>query len=778
MRYIGSGFGAGDVQLDADTNSFINIRSFGAIGYDEYFTGVVTDLRSNSSILDISELPNFFSNLDFFKEGNEIEVFFTSSSTTPGSSFSNFVSNAQTILVGSGLDASNYASAQTLTYYVYGYDPFTGKFSPYRTSTTTSFKLLNDPDLLFDENNYVQLLFSRKSSQIIPLIFRKWGNQPIKFLGAPGNSIFGSDTFITFNDRGLSQITSWDRDLLQSINTIPSFLQGILSYSSSSIAASTILEKRTLKITNVYVNSGTIELKDISTSPQSFSTDLVGSSVRFVFNSTSALKKALKEAATSSIKEIFIPSGTYHIGNVSLFDDDDPSYYSGITIRGAGDSTVIRRTPSHTNPINSYGLLDIRGKTVTDAIGMITVKDIAFDGNKFSVFTTVSPQGDFYGISDKNNDFIYIERADSVRVEDCSFFNGLGSSMTVVESSRINITNNRVFNLSKPYELNTSPLRLREVSRAVIQGNLFENCTGPLSGIGIEGSVINNNIINSCGQTGILLNSSENWNAQNNLAYNENGSVIKSVDLYNNEYSRVSIDVKKGIPLTTTYFTVTDSGLPVAISKGSINAPIYNLNSNYQRGGAAVGYFQILEAKEQLDAGIFGVTLPTATITESSDVETSNRGRKILGTASMNFLNTTGVSPTYGYSYIITASVAIGRFQIDRIKFETPSTLRVSFRNSADILNINYLASGNNLNDGIQTSGIGIQGSILQSWPDGVPIDVVAVNAEDSSIIISTPQGVSDKFISSEDNYRIAGGTLGVVKYNYFIADGNVYVSE
>lgn len=777
MRYIGSGFGAGDVQIDADTNSFINVRSFGAIGFDGYFTGVVSDLRSNGSILDISEIPNFYSNLEFFKEGNEIEVFFTSSSNSPGSAFNNFISNAQTKLVGSGIDASNYASAEKVTYYIYGYDPFTGKFSPYQVSTTSTFKFLKDPDLLFDDKSYVQLLFSRKSSQIIPLIFRKWGSEPIKFLGAPGNSIFGSDTSVVFNDRGLSQVPSWDRETLQSTNTIPSFLQGILSYSTSSINATTILEKRTLKITNVYVNSGTIELKDISATPQVFSTDLVGSSVRFVFNSTTALKKALDAAAKGPIKEIFIPSGTYHMGNVSLYDTDDASYYSGITLRGAGDSTVIRRTPSHVNAVGNYGLLDIRGRTVDDAIGMITVKNLAFDGNKFSVFTTVSPTGDFYGISDKNNDTIYIERADSVRIENCSFYNGAGSALTAIESSRLNITNNRVYELSKPYELNISPLRLREVSRAVVQGNLFENTTGPISGIGIEGSVINNNIVNSCGQTGILLNSSESWSAQNNLAYNENGSVIKSVDLYNNEYSRVSIDVKKGIPLTTTYFTVTDGGLPMTISKGSINAPIYSLNSNYQRGGAAVGYFQVLETNEQLEAGIFAITLPTTTVTESQDVETSNRGRKIIGTSTLNLLNPNAASPSYGYSYVITASVAIGKFQIDRIKFETSNTLRVTFRNSADILSINYLSTGGNLNDGIQTAGIG-ESKTLQNWPDGVPITVQAVNLEDGSIIINTPQGVSDKFTSADNSYRIVGGTLGVVKFNYFIADGNVYVSE
>lgn len=777
MRYIGSGFGPSDVQIDPDRNTFLNVNSFGAVNLDRYFSGTVVDLRSNGSIIDISNIQDFNKYLEYFKEGNEITVFFTNSSTNPGSGYLSLITNPQTTLVGKGI-SSNLASAQYIKYFIYAYNPFTGKFSPYQVTTTTSFKTIQDPDFIFDSENYVQLSISRNSSEIIPVIFRKWGTDPIKFLGTPGNSIFGSDTTIVFNDRGLSQITPWDRDLLSLGKGLPSFLKGSLSYSSNAINATTIIEKRRLKITNVYVNSETVEFQDAETDGATFSEDLVTSSARFLFNSTAAIQKSIEAAATGAIKEIFIPSGTYYIENVSLFKEDNPSYYSGITIRGAGDSTVLKRMPSHVNAVNNYGLLEIRGASNNDAISMITVKSLAIDGNKFDVFTTVSPQGDLYGISDKNNDFIYIDKADSVRINDCSLYNGIGAGITATDVSRINVTNNRVFNLSKPYELNVSPIRFREVSKAVVQGNLFEETSGPVDGIGVSGSTINNNIINNCGGTGILLNSSENWSAENNLSLSDNGSLIRSVDLYNNEYSRVSIDVKRGSPLPTTYFTVTDNGLPVKISKETINAPIYQLNSDYQRGGSALGYFQVLESKQQMEAGIFALSLPTITKTESTNVDTSNKGKKILGTQDFSLLKTTGTNPIYGYAYTITAAVAVGQFLIDRIKFESAGKLRIQLKNSADLLKINYLSVGGSINDGIMTSNIGVSGSVLQNWPDDVTIDVDSVNYEDSSIIISTPTGVSDKFLSSENNFRIVGGTFGVVKQNYFIADGNIYVSE
>lgn len=334
-----------------------------------------------------------------------------------------------------------------------------------------------------------------------------------------------------------------------------------------------------------------------------------------------------------------------------------------------------------------------------------------------------------------------------------------------------------MFELSKPYELNISPLKIRESSRIIAQGNLFQNCSGPVDFTGIDVSLINNNIIDNCGETGIQLNASDTWNAQGNLTFNESGSVIRTVDLYQNEYSRVSLDVKRGVAMTPVYFTVTDSGYPVSIFPGSIAARVYPLNSSYQNNTtASATYLQVIENRPQLEAGIFGVTAPVSTYTGSGN---SNQSRVIKGTGSYDLLKADGSgNANYGYAYKITATVSLGRYAIERIAYASPTTIKLFFRSSSDILSLLFFASGNASNDAIRTTGIGVTGAELSTWADGTNLNVVDVDTSNSAIVIATPSTVATKFTSSADTYSTPTGFLGLIKNNYFIADGNIYVSE
>jgi hypothetical protein len=52
------------------------------------------------------------------------------------------------------------------------------------------------------------------------------------------------------------------------------------------------------------------------------------------------------------------------------------------------------------------------------------------------------------------------------------------------------------------------------------------------------------------------------------------------------------------------------------------------------------------------------------------------------------------------------------------------------------------------------------------------------VDTSNSAVVIATPSTVAARFTSSSDVYSTPTGYLGLVKNNYFIADGNIYVSE
>lgn len=779
MRYIGRTQTSTLVQIDADRNSYINVKSFGAAGLDQYFEGRVRGLNGNGSIISVGDIPSYSQyEKDYFQVGQELYAFFyLDTSTPPVGEYDGILTNVGTPEgVGSVVQAGT-TTSRSLRYYVYAFNVVTGKFSPY-VKTLTLPDVYRDPQTQFDDENYVRFSVSRATAEWVPVIYRQWGTGQIKFLGIPSNNIFGGNTSITFNDRGSTQIPSWDEARINGGTFDPELLEGIVSVSSGVISAKTIIVKRRLKIVNRSV-SGILECSDAS-SPTGVFTGLDSTSIRvkFRFDDTKPFQDALNFAASSAVKDVFVAAGTYSVRNLELYSSVVPaSQYSGIVIRGSGDSSVLKRMPTHVNPEGSFGFIGLLGSGVTNRIEGVTIRDLAFDGNKTETFPINLPENDTYGVGDKYHDTLALEYADGIRVANCSFYNGAGAALYSLDSDKINFTNNRVFELSKPYELNISPLKVRESSRIIAQGNLFQNCSGPVDFTGIDASLVNNNIIDNCGETGLQLNASDTWNAQGNLTFNESGSIIRTVDLYQNEYSRVSLDVKRGVAMTPMYFTVTDGGFPVAISPGSITARVYPLNSAYQYNTSATAtYLQVVENRPQLEAGIFGITAPVTSVT---GVGNSNQGRAIRGTSSYDLLKPDGSgTANYGYGYRIAATVTLGKYAIDRIAYASATTVKIFFRNTSDILSLLFFASGNPSNDAVKTTGIGVTGAELANWADNTTLTVTDVDTSNSAIVITTPSTVADKFTSSTDVYSTPTGYIGLVKNNYFIADGNVYVSE
>ena len=99
-------------------------------------------------------------------------------------------------------------------------------------------------------------------------------------------------------------------------------------------------------------------------------------------------------------------------------------------------------------------------------------------------------------------------------------------------------------------------------------------------------------------------------------------------------------------------------------------------------------------------------------------------------------------------------------------------------KNSADLLQLNFFAGGNASNSSISTSGVRIAGTPLASWTDGTPFTVLGIDSTNSYIRIGTPASVSNKFTAGTEEYAIRAGNLNLIQNNYFIADGNIYVSD
>ena len=776
MRYIGRTNQQTLVQVDPDANSYVNVKSFGATGLDQYFEGNVRGVGGNGSIISIGDVPNYSTyERDYFKVGQELYAFFyLDTSTPPVNEYDGFISNLGFEGVGQIVEASA-STAKTLQYYAYAFNPRTGKLSPYRKTFSIP-NVYKDPLTQFDDSNYVKLTFVRQTSDWLPVLFRQWGSGGIRYLGIPSNNILGSSTSVTFNDRGPTEIPTWDEQRLSSNQFFPALFNGIISSSGGATTSKTIIAKRRLRITARSL-TGVLECVDAESSSGSFF-DLNSASirVRFKFDDTASFQEAINFAAINQLKDVFIPAGTYSIRNIRMYSATIPaSQYSGITIRGSGEGSILKKMGTAINANNEYGMIGLLGSAVSNRITGVTFSEVSFDGNKTETFPLNVPENDVYGVGDKYNDSLALEYADSVRITNCSFYNGAGSALYALNSDKIHITNNRIFELSKPYELNISPIKIRESSRIVAQGNLFENCSGPVDFTGIDASVINNNIINNCGETGLQLSASETWNAQGNLTFNESGSIIRTIDLYQNDYSRVSLDVKRNIAMTPIYFTVTDGGFPVSIAPGSIEARVYPLNSSYNYDTSATAtFFQVLESRPQLEAGIFALTAPAASITGSGGG--SNQAKAIRGTSSYDLLDP--ATGKYGYGYRITATVSVGRYPINRIAYNTATTVKIFLRNSTDLLSLLFFAAGDASNDSITTTGVGVANTTLSAWPDGQTIAISSVDTNNAAIVVTAPSSVAALFINTTSSFSTPSGNLSLVKNNYFIADGNIYVSE
>jgi hypothetical protein len=782
MRYIGRTNQSTVVQVDPDANSYVNVRSFGAAGLDQYFEGRVRGISNDGTVISVGGIANFSTyETNNFQVGQELYAFFYLDTATPDPvEYDGFIDNLSIDTVGE-LVQEGALTAQTLRYYVYAFNPKLGKLSPYRKTFQLN-NVYKDPSTQFDADNYARLNFTRQNPDWLPIVFRQWGNRTITYVGTPSNNIFGSNTSVTFNDRGQEEIPTWDQQRMNTNDFFPKLLEGIIAFSGGSITSKTIITKRRLRITSRGL-TGTLECIDAENQNGSFiALDNASIRVKFMFDDTKALQDATDFAATNGLKDVFLPSGTYSIRNLCLYGSVIPaSAYSGVVIRGSGESSVIKKMATAVNPQGQYGIIGFLGSGVTNRVSGVTVSNMSFDGNKTETFPINAPESDTYGVGDKYNDTLALEYADSIRISNCSFYNGAGSAIYALNSEKLTLSNNRIFELSKPFELNISPLKIRESSRIIAQGNLFENCSGSVDLTGIDYSVVNNNIIDNCGETGIELRASDTWNASGNLTFNESGSLIRTIDLYQNDYSRVSLDVKRGVPMAPTYFTVTDGGFPVNISVGSIVARVYPLNSssNYNTGAVA-SYLQVLESNPQLEAGVFAVTAPVENFTGSGG---SNAGRAIRGTNLYELLDPE--QGDYGYGYRITATVSLGRYPISKITYASSATIKIFLRNSADILSLLFFAEGNASNDKIKTQGIGVPNTDLENWPDGTvpsgPSDALAIQSidtESSAIVVITPPQVAASFQSPASFYTTPTGYLSLVKNNYFIADGNIYVSE
>lgn len=756
MRYIPALASEVIVQVPEDLNSYVNVRNIGATGRgDLEFTGTVTDI--SDGIVTISGISDgdggsIFQYSDLLKGGVELQAFSYSTNTTPETPSLTVSSHTAVGNVDFSSSTGINSNLAPLTYYVFGYDADRGILPSapiqyqVRPNSNVASKVLN-PDF-WNTEQYIQLNLGRTSQFVLPVIYRVWGNR-VDFLGVIGNNKVGypGSSNVVFRDLGNTELPAWDTE-----PSLPSFMSDLFSVGGNQVLLiKKITAKEKLEILPNLLGSQPSFIQCTGLKGGSLMSS--GNTVRFTIDDTKYFQRAVGIAASSRIKEIFFPAGIYNIRD-TFFSNSGQIDYSNLSLRGVGNGSVIKRLPSNISNPSVPGLINFTGQTQNPRVSGLRITSLSFDGNRKESFSLAAPI--------ESEVTLQVKNADNLVVSDCTFADNGGGGIRVENSNGLSLTTNKILRTGRSYEQSVSPLLIDTSENVVAQGNIMEFATTGPRVINTDFSTINGNIIRGCGDGGIDLQTSFQWNAQGNIAYSDNDSIIRSIDTYNNEYSRATIEVRKGFALDPIFMTVTAGGESVGIVKDSVDANIFTLNSAGQKS-SAVGSFRVLQTADQLDAGIFSLTLPGIT-------------SQVVGGKTIP--STNSLSNSDGYMYEVKSSVLIGNsgrgfrpFSIRSANIGGTNYVAVQLRNSSDLLSFQiYSAANTSENDRVAISGF--QNTNLSGWDQTESYAILGIDSDTNSILLNFIPG----FTIGPTPVEFIGGKLLILRPNYFVADGNLFV--
>jgi len=781
MRYIPSTGSRFVLQVPEDKNSYINVKNLDARGLATIFEGRISNgvVSGGENQLTFNEITDgegltFEQYRSTLSQDIELQVF-SYRNITSGSSVDNpIIGISSHQLVNVDFSAQTSGSNDTvgpLKYYIFGYNIKTGQL-PFAVQTiglAPEYDGVLDPSK-WTEDQYVDINFSRSDSNVIPVIYRSWkGN--VEFLGVVGNNKIGSSGALSFKDFGNKQIPSWNQEVE---GWTPSFFEGVFQVIGGvPTQRKRIIGKEHLKIKPIAENSAPnyIICETIGGGNlQNGTAYQIGDDVRFVIDDTKPIRAAIDMASTGNIKEIFFPAGTYYFRD-SSFENSIQRDYSNISFRGVGEGSVIRRVPSAETFSSNPGLLNFSGSGSRPIKG-IRFRSMVLDGAKEDTASVSAAGGGYEQNRYISEGLLNVSYATDVSVTECRFIDAAGPGFHAEYSTSILLIQNIFSRLGRNYETTVRPIEIFETDNNVVQGNIFEFCTAGPYFFGVEFSTINNNIVRSCGDDGVVLETSFQWNATTNLAYSDSDSLIRQVDQYNNEYSKAPIEVRRGTPLEPIYFTVTNGGEAVGIVRDSIQADIFKLDAEGRKNASQkVGSFRVLQTDNQLEAGIFSVTLPGLnSATVNSLTVPSTQSFSLLDPDTQN----------YGYMYEAKATVLLGGsgkgltpLNIKETTIGSTNYLAIRLRNSSELLSFIIFDEANNDNDQIIIRNFTNSDSELSGWVQDQPYTVLAIDAVTNSLLIAPIANVTPGDGAGID---FSGGQLLIQRDNYQIADGNIIV--
>jgi len=215
---------------------------------------------------------------------------------------------------------------------------------------------------------------------------------------------------------------------------------------------------------------------------------------------------------------------------------------------------------------------------------------------------------------------------------------------------------------------------------------------------------------------------------------------------------------------------VTNGGESIGIKEDTIIANIYALDANGQKNANSnTGSFKVIQTADQLEAGIFSVTLPG--VGPGTEID----GVQVPATSEFSLLDP--AVGQYGYMYEIKATVRLGQAgrgyiptNIREFAQNGNNYLAIRLRNSSELLSFQIFNSASSENDSILIKGF--KNNDLTGLDEDKAYQVVGVDTTSNSLLINTIAG-----LSPGPGVDFLGGQLFIQRSNYQIADGNIIVN-
>lgn len=261
-----------------------------------------------------------------------------------------------------------------------------------------------------------------------------------------------------------------------------------------------------------YQNSRIVHItdEDIALSGSPYVTpQLFGAVGDGVANDTKAIQAAIDYASNSQYNVVFIPKGVYSVRNLKL--------KKNVSLLGEGEESILLASPTcktwdgilHCNNVSDF-----------------SIKNIVFDGNK-----PIVEGNDHKGVVN-----IWIKEATNFQIENCTFQNNWYAGVSIKNSSKILVSNNRFINLDCGVITTDKPSNDITITDNYFDGaemsdpiSIYALAEGYHNNVTITNNIIKNHTLGN----GILLRAVKNVTVSNNTIDNCGTGIYCTYSQYN-----------------------------------------------------------------------------------------------------------------------------------------------------------------------------------------------------------------------------------------------------